>query len=124
MYRGTLTNQRVRSTSTAYEASLTASHPWDVRWVTLALGLGAGVLLNRQEFETQGSAPSRTSTEPFAFVLASVTHELTTRMFLRLEARALCHFARVQERATSAPNLDVAIRGRGTLLLGAFPDAH
>jgi hypothetical protein len=120
MCRGQLSTRRVRGTSSEYDLSLAAAYPWDLGNLTLAVGMGAGVLVNHQSFETRGRAPSRTSTEPFALLVAHLTYELTGPWFMRLEGRGSFHFVRLVDAATSDPMFDVAVAARGTLLVGAY----
>jgi hypothetical protein len=97
-------------------AELRASHAWDLRRVTLAVGPFAGAALLSQRFSGAGDAPARTSLAGVVGLGAAATIDLAERVYLTGELDGVTTFFREQEMA------DVSLRAafslRGNLLVG------
>jgi hypothetical protein len=113
-------NDLLRTHTTEYDASLAGQYVWDFPRLSFAAGLAAGAAIAHQRFETQGSAPNRTSTAPYLAVITNLTVDLHGPIFLRLEARAATEFTTVQERTSVDAKVDVALALRAALLIGVY----
>ena len=116
--RAQLENALVSTRSSEFDASVVALYAWDLKYVTLAPGLGLGVNVAHQRFDTAGRAPSRTSTAPYLAFVANLTVDLFGRTFARLDARVASELARV--RSGASERLDVLLSLRAALLFGVY----
>ena len=112
-------NATVSTTTREYEASLSAQHLWDFSIFSAGVGLGAGVAMHSQSFETRGNAPDRQAVSPSVLVIVSLTADLYERLYLGLDARGETHFMKVQERSGAEAGVEPAFAVRGTLMGGA-----
>jgi hypothetical protein len=98
---------------------LRVSRTWDFAALAIELGLGAGLSLFTQAFETLGHAPSRQTLAPFLAIGAGALLDLGWRgMYLRLDVAAETHFLRVQEDAQAAATQSVHFAVRPGLGIG------
>jgi hypothetical protein len=87
---------RLASRLLAYRAELLAHRVWDFQNLALAVGIGAGVSLAQQRFETERDAPQRTAALPFVAISARAEWDLSRHWFVALEVAAETHFLRLQ----------------------------
>lgn len=113
-------NAAVSATTDEYDTSVTALRAWDTPWVTLAVGLGAGVELSHQSFETAGVAPSRTTWIPYGLAAFDATFTVARAWYLTAGVRAETYFMSLQETSHDAPSTEVAFAVRGTLGAGLY----
>jgi hypothetical protein len=111
-------NAVVRATTDELDVSVAALRAWDLPWVTLALGLGAGAGVFFQRFETAGRAPSRDTVAPFGLAVGSATLDVGGPWFVSADVRAETYFLRLQEDTRSAASTDVAFTVQGTATAG------
>ena len=100
------------------DSSLAALHVWDLPWLSLGLGLGAGAAYFDQSFVSVGLAPSRQELSPFVLVTGAATLELGAGFFCGLDVRAETHWLNLQAQSRGARELSAAFAVRGALLLG------
>jgi hypothetical protein len=112
-------NQVLAASTHEYAIDLSAAHTRDFAWLSAAFTYGAGASVTTQHFETNGRAPARASTAPFAHVGARVTRDLDSRLFMALELQAEGHLLRLQERSTEKAELRAAFAARSVALFGA-----
>ena len=91
----------LRAHTTEYSFTLDAEHAWNFWSFSLFLGGGAGALLTRQSFVTRGLAPPRDSSSPVLFASLGISHDLSNRLYLSLDARSEAHLLRLQQDAAS-----------------------
>lgn len=101
-----------------YTAQLSGFHTWDLPMFSLSLGLGAGLSLFRQQFETRGRAPDRSSVFPFIVLAAAMERDLTSSMFMRLELAGETHFLRLRGDASAPVDTVTNFAASATLALG------
>jgi len=112
-------NDSLTANTKEYGLDAGAEYVWDFTPATLSLGLAAGAVVVQQSFTTSGSAPSRTSTSPFAAASARLSRELSTRLFAALEFRAEWYLLELQRRSVSASELEQAFAARASLGVGS-----
>jgi Caspase domain len=98
------------------DLSLRGGHAWDVSPLTFELGIGAAAVLFVQRFDTEGSAPTRTSAAGNASAYLALLYELPAGLYLALDGEAQLYVLRLQEGAHDS--LRAAFSPRGTLSLG------
>jgi len=91
----------------AYDASLHVRRVWDLGDVSLGAGLGGGVTLFSQVFDTRGRAPMRQTLAPFVLLAAHAGFDLGGGFDLRLEVAGETHFLRYQASALDAQETKV-----------------
>jgi Caspase domain len=111
-------NSSVRARTNEYFLSLAAERAWDLPSITLSLGGGVGGVLTTQTFETLGSAPSRLSMTPLGFVVGAVSRDVSSRVFISLEARAEAQLIRLKEDVGDESSLALPAAVRGAALVG------
>jgi hypothetical protein len=117
---GAFANHVLSAATTAWDVELTVLRAWDMRWLSLGLGLGGGATFWNQRFSTRGDAPSRSSASPFFAVSAGVGRDLGGGFKLALDVAAETHFLRLQHRDWEAPRTTVGFALRPTLRLGKY----
>lgn len=102
------------ATVNAFDASLHVKRVWDADAWSFGAGLGGGLSLFTQSFETRGEAPSRQSAAPFILVAAHLGYALGEGYGLLLEVAGETHFMRYQASALDAEQTEVgfAVRPR------------
>jgi len=101
-----------------YTAQLAGFHTWDMPVLSVSLGLGAGLSLFRQQFETRGRAPDRSAVFPFIMLAAAVERDLTSSTFLRLELVGETHFLRLRGDASAPVDAATNFAASATLAFG------
>jgi len=85
------------ATAEAWDLELGATHVWDLRAVSLELGLVAGVAILRQDFETGGVAPPRTTAALQLSPLAGVSRDLGRRSYAFASLAAATYLYRLED---------------------------
>jgi hypothetical protein len=111
-------NDALRATTREYALSVAAMHTRDLRWLSLAAGLGVGMTLTRQHFEGLADAPDRDSAAPLGFLSLAAYRSLSRRLYLTLEIRSEAHLLRMQSTAVDDPRLQVEMAWRISSGLG------
>ncbi len=115
--RSGFTNPGIRTLVDQYDFELTAAHVWDLRLVSLELGLTTGGALLVQRFQTGGVAPSRTSAALQLSPAAGVTRDLGARAYAYLRASASTYLFRSEDSQTQRTSFSPSFALR--LALGA-----
>jgi hypothetical protein len=116
--QGELNNSNLSATVTELSAQLMALHAWDLPWLTLTLGLGGGMSIHRQRFDTLGTAPSRQAATPVTALQAGLTRALGQGVYARMDVSGEAHLMRVQGAAGSGVQDQTAIALRFGLAVG------
>jgi hypothetical protein len=112
-------NPVVVGSTNAYDLDLRVARSWDFAALALELGVGGGLSLFTQAFETRGKAPSLRTLAPFIAIGASALLDLGWRgTYLRLDLAAETHFISLREDASSAASQRVHFAVRPGLGLG------
>lgn len=116
---GSFENESLSSRTNEYLLALDAEHAWDFSGFSFMLGGGAGAALTTQRFTTRGAAPTRYSTTPLLFGVVGVSHDVSNRVYVTLDARPEAHLLRLQEEAATESRTLLRWAVRGTALVGA-----
>ncbi len=116
--RSSSENAVLSATTDELDATVAALHAWDLSWVSLAVGLGGGAGLFLQRFETDGSAPSRSTAAPLVFAIGSATFDVAKSWFIGVDARAETYFMSVKETSRAPDTVEVAFTVHGTVTTG------
>ncbi len=108
----------VRAVVMAYDLELVLHHAWDLRYLTLLTGLGAGLTLFEQRFDAAGSAPSHRALFPFMTLGIAVRAALGGGFFCAASMDGQTHFLRLKEVAPGSDYLRIDFAVRGTLGVG------
>jgi hypothetical protein len=111
-------NEALRATTREYAMSVAAMHTRDLRWLSLAAGVGIGLALTRQHFEGLADAPDRSSASPLGFLSVAAYRSLARRIYLILELRSEAHLLRMQSTAVENPRLEAEVAWRISSGLG------
>jgi hypothetical protein len=111
-------NSALQATTREYALSLAAAHTRDFRWLSLAAGLGLGMTLTHQHFDTVAVAPDRTSAASMGFLSLTAYRSLARRLYLTLEMRSEAHLIRLQSSAAASPGLVAAMAWRISMGVG------
>jgi hypothetical protein len=112
-------NANVRALTRGYDLDARIYHAWDLAMFSLEVGLGGGVGIFTQEFQSRGRAPSRVSTTPFVAVAAALAWELGWQgLYASLDVAAETHFMPLQTDAVSQAHNTAQPALRGSLGLG------
>jgi hypothetical protein len=87
------------ATTEAWDLEVGATHAWDLRGVSVEVGMLVGGAVLRQTFRTGGVAPPRTSTALQLSPVATISHDLGARSYLFASAAAATYLYRL-ERST------------------------
>lgn len=117
--RGGFRNATLEATTEAFSLELRVAKVWDLRWISVDLGVAGGAELLRERFETRGMAPPRTSGAGHVGAGAGLSLPLAGRLSLNGELGAQTHFFSV-ERPDGARELVARFAARGVLALGAW----
>ncbi len=112
--RGGFDNRTLEATTDLLAAELELAKAWDVRKLTVDIGVTAGGELLMERFETRGVAPSRTSGAGFVGASAGLSYALG-RLQLGTELAAQTHVFSVEDQAGDR---SVATRFALRLVLG------
>jgi hypothetical protein len=102
----------------AYRGELVAHRVWDFHQLSVALGVGAGVSVIHQRFETERNAPPRTAAVPFLTIVGRVEWDLSGRWFTALELAAETHFLSLRGERVDPTQRDVNFAFTPALGLG------
>jgi hypothetical protein len=105
-------NSALRATTREYAISLAAAYTRDLHWLSLAAGLGAGMSLTHQHFDTVAVAPDRTAAAPLGFLSLAVYRSLARRFYLSLDVRSEAHLLRLQSSAVEDSRLQAELAWR------------
>lgn len=111
-------NPALAATTREYAISVGPEHTWDFPWVSLTAGVGIGVTLTHQHFETLAVAPDRLSTAPMGFLSAAVIRSISRRFYVGLDVRGEGHLLQLQQSAADRPQLRAAFAWRISPALG------
>ena len=112
-----LQTRTLRATVLGHDMLLYGYHAWDLSFATIELGVGTGLSLFAQQFETRGSAPTQRMVAPFTVIGVGSEIGLGRGFYASLQAHGETHFLRIRERSASA-KLEVGFTVRPTLGLG------
>jgi caspase domain-containing protein len=116
--RSGFANPGIRSSVDQYDLELSAAHVWDLRFVSLELGLTAGGALLVQQFHTSGIAPRRTSAALQLSPSAGLARDLGSRAYGFLRGSAATYLFRSQDTQTQRISLAPSFALRLALGLG------
>jgi hypothetical protein len=113
-----LSNELVTTDVTAYDLAAYFYRAWDLAWLTLDLGAGAGLSVFHQRFQTAGVAPDRASAVPFVSLNSGAQANLPHGFFTGVTIGAETHFMRVSGLAGEDAELEIGFAARGTVGAG------
>lgn len=113
-----LSNALITADVAAYDLAANFYRAWDISWLTLDLGGGAGLSVFHQRFDTPGVAPDRTSAVPFVSLNGSAQANLPRGFFTGIGLGAETHFMRVIGMAEEDADLEIGFAARGSLGAG------
>jgi hypothetical protein len=116
--RGTSTQGGLSARAEAWDVELGATHVWDLRAASLELGLVAGVAILRQEFETGGVAPPRTSAALQLSPVAGVSRDLGRRSYAFASLAAATYLYRLEDSGDGTTSLEPSFALRFALGAG------
>lgn len=102
----------------ASDLALQLYHAWDISWLTLELGLGAGLSLFHQSFTTRGLAPSQLAVAPLVNLGVAVEAALSGGYYTRLGVSAETHFLPMSDRAQQSSRLEAGFGVGSSLGIG------
>ncbi|HET7825490.1 MAG TPA: caspase family protein [Anaeromyxobacter sp.] len=88
------------ATADAFDVELTAAHVWDLRALSIEVGLTVGGAVFHQAFRTAGSAPPRTTAALQLSPTAGVTHDIGARGYAFASVQAATYLFRSRSTAT------------------------
>jgi hypothetical protein len=94
-----LQNAALHATVLGYDVRAAGYHAWDLGAVALEIGLGAGLTLFHQQFETRGKAPAQRALALFTALHVGADLHLSRGFYLALQASGETHFMRIRQRA-------------------------
>lgn len=94
-------NQRIDAVVNEYNLELRFARTWDVSFVSLDLGSGAGAALFSQRFDTRGIAPPRDSLTPYLLIGAGASAELGAGYTVGLGVAGETHFLKLDSKSGS-----------------------
>jgi len=103
----------------AYRGELTVHRVWDFQPLSVALGIGGGLSVFDQHFETQRRTAPRTAALPFLAISARVECDLSASWFAALEVGAETHFLRLRRERLDAERRAVNFVWTPALNVGA-----
>jgi hypothetical protein len=115
--RGTSDNAFLRATTDELDLEIRGSRSWDIGSVAINVGVNLGGSLLRQEFSSDGVAPSRNALAAHLGVLAGTTVELVQGFYGGIEIDAMTYFFQQQAMGRSETAAPFAMRFN-VLLLG------
>lgn len=111
--RSGFSNGGLDATAEGWDVEVGAAHAWDLRGVSLEIGLGVGGALLRQTFRTAGVAPGRTTAALQLSPTVGVSRDVGRRSYLFVSAAAPTYLFRVEDSsdrtASLAPSLAVRL---------------
>jgi hypothetical protein len=102
----------------AYDVAGQVYRAWDYRWLTFELGIGSGIALFSQRFQTRGVAPARDSIVPFVSFGGSAEANLPEGFYAGVGLSAETHFMRVAGGIDDPTPLTAAFAVRTSLAAG------
>jgi hypothetical protein len=115
--RGQFDNAFLRATTDELDLELRGSHVWDIGGVAVNVGIHLGGSLLRQDFSSEGLAPSRNALAAHLGVLAGTTVDLVQGFYGGIEVDAMTYFFQQQAMDTAETAAPFAMRV-SVLLLG------
>ena len=94
------------ATTEAWDLEVGATHAWDLRGVSVELGMTVGGAVLRQTFRTAGVAPARTSAALQLSPVAAVSRDLGPRAYLFVSAAAATYFFRLEDSADGTTSVE------------------
>ncbi|HTU57394.1 MAG TPA: caspase family protein, partial [Polyangiales bacterium] len=117
--RSTFDNQIVEGATNAYDLALRFAHAWDFSALALEVGLGGGLSLFTQAFETRGRAPGLHTLAPFLALAASAVLDTGwSGAYLRVDLAAETHFIYLRDDALHPASYGAYFALRPTLGIG------
>ena len=96
------TSQGLQATTDQFDVELQASHVWDLRPVSIEVGLTIGATLLNQSFATAGSAPPRTTAALQLTPAVAVSRDLGSRTYVYLSIAGATYLFKNESSATEA----------------------
>ncbi|MBA3396424.1 MAG: caspase family protein [Deltaproteobacteria bacterium] len=117
--RGEFSNRTLDATTDALALDLRVAKAWDLRGVTIDLGVTAGGEVLQQRFVTLGVAPTRTSAAAHVDAGLGAVVPLFGRLYLTSELAVQTHFLPIED-TTGARELTARFALYGVLAIGAW----
>jgi hypothetical protein len=111
-------NAFVRTRLWAGSLSLRVYHAWDIGPLALELGLGPGLSLLAQSYQTRGEAEDRAALAPYLAVGAGAALQLGGRYYLGLDADAETHVLTLDDGNAGERRTAIGFAVRASLLAG------
>ena len=111
-------NVRVQTRLWASDLMTRVYHAWDVGRVALELGLGPGLSLLMQSYDTRGLAEDRTALAPYLAVGGSAAFELTGRTYIAADVNAETHLLSLDDGNAGRRRMEIGLAVRGSMLAG------
>jgi hypothetical protein len=118
--RGEPTSSAFQTIVDQFEASVRPSVQWDLRWASVGMGVGAGLVVIHQQFVTRGEAQPRWTTAGLLGVSGRVVVPVNGRWFTLLDAGAETMLTRKDQSPEGPAALTAFVVGRGLLGAGAY----
>lgn len=113
-----LQNAQLTTEVMAFDIAGQVYRAWDLAWLTLEVGVGAGLSLFNQRFMTTGVAPARSSAVPFLSLGSGAQVNLPAGFYVGLGLAGETHFMRVSGGVDDPTPLTAAFAVRATLGAG------
>jgi hypothetical protein len=111
-------NQDLSASTNQVDAEVRVAYVWDLSWVSLEVGLTVGGAWLQQTFQTNGSAPPRSTLALQLTPDVAVSRELGERAYAFLELAAATYLYQMQDTTTGASHFGPAFSLRLTLGVG------
>lgn len=116
---GTFKNATLDAVTAAVALDLRVAKVWDLRHVSVDLGVTGGFELLHENFESGGTAPARTSAAAHVDAGAGLMIPLGDRLYLNGELSAQTHFFEIEEQS-GAQSVVARFAIRGLFALGTW----
>jgi len=117
--RGDFANRTVDATTDALALDVRVAKAWDLRGITLDLGITVGGEVLQERFETRGVAPTRTTAAGHLDAGGGASVSLGGRTYVAAEVAAQSHFFSVEEQSGSTGWV-ARFAVRGIVVIGAW----
>ena len=116
--RSSFTNVDLTSTIDQYDVELALTHVWDLRAISIELGLTIGGALLHQTFHTTGEAPSRTTGALQLTPSLIFSHDLGAKTYLYLGIAGATYLFKSEDTTTTADSFGPSFALRVALGFG------
>jgi hypothetical protein len=116
--QGSSTAAGVTATSQGFDLELGATHVWDLRALSLEVGLVAGAAILRQDFRTAGVAPPRTTAALQLSPVIGISRDLGRRSYAYASVAGATYLYQLEDSTTGTTSLQPSFTLRVALGAG------